>query len=242
MQRWKAVCCYDGSAFCGWQSQSNKLGVQDFLEARLQSIFKRHVRIHGSSRTDAGVHARQQVFHFDADWSHPPLCLLNAINSRLGRELQLSHIELVDDNFHARFSSQGKHYSYFILNRKANPFEWRYCWDIVRPLELQKMQEVANLFVGTHDFTAFSGKVQPGENTIKTLHSLQITNDSFLRFDFKGSGYLYRMVRKIVGALVMVSDGRLSCEKIRQLLAEPSKKIPITTAPARGLFLEEVYF
>ncbi|MDR0392972.1 MAG: tRNA pseudouridine(38-40) synthase TruA [Puniceicoccales bacterium] len=245
MCRWKCVCSYEGSAFCGWQSQSHQQGVQDILENRLRKIFKRLVRIHGSSRTDAGVHAKGQIFHFDAAWNHGAVTLLKAMNANLGPYLQVKDVQTTDPNFHARFSACGKRYRYYLLLRRPTPFEWRYCWGISGiNFQLERMQEAAKLFEGTHLFSAFAGKVSPRECSTKHLFRVEVMSQppDGVYVEMIGSGYLYRMVRKIVGALVAVAYGKLSVEQITRLLETGTKELQIVTAPAQGLFLEEVLY
>ena len=242
--RWKCTCAYDGTEFCGWQSQANKQAIQDVLEAQIAQIFKRFVRIHGSSRTDAGVHARAQVFHFDADWIHGEDCLLKAINSRLPTSIKIVKVEAVDELFHARFSGKGKRYCYYFQLHPATPFNARYIWHVPnKNLDIECMQSAAKLFLGTHDFRGFAGKVLPGENTVKILSNIHIISgqDSFV-LSISGSGYLYRMVRMIMGALTMCGMHKITPEFITERLALKQLQIPIVTAPPHGLFLEEIFY
>ncbi|MDR1254794.1 MAG: tRNA pseudouridine(38-40) synthase TruA [Puniceicoccales bacterium] len=245
MYRWKCVCSYEGSAFCGWQSQSHRQGVQDILEDRLQKIFKHPIRIYGSSRTDAGVHARAQVFHFDAAWNYGAATLLRAMNANLGPYLQIKEVQAMDPNFHARFSACGKRYRYYLLLRRPTPFEWRYCWGISSTnFQLDRMQEAAKLFEGTHLFSAFAGKISSRECSTKHLSRVevmpQLSDGAYV--EMIGSGYLYRMARRIVGTLVAVAHGKLSMGQITRLLETGIKELQIVTAPAQGLFLEEVLY
>lgn len=242
--RWKCTCAYDGTRFCGWQSQANHLAVQDVLEDRLQFIFKKFIRIHGSSRTDAGVHAKGQVFHFDADWSHDPERLKMAINSRLDHDIRILSVEQVDDQFHARFSVKKKTYRYHFQLTPANPFEYPYVWDFsAKNFSVRRFEEAVPLFVGQHDFRGFSGKVLPEENCVKTLFSAKLffENNHWI-FETIGSGYLYRMVRMLMGSLVMCGYGKINPDFIEKRLQLQNLSYPIVTAPARGLFLEKVEY
>ncbi|MDR0755475.1 MAG: tRNA pseudouridine(38-40) synthase TruA [Puniceicoccales bacterium] len=245
MCRWKCVCSYEGSAFYGWQSQPHRSGVQDILEDRLQKIFKRLIRVHGSSRTDSGVHAKGQVFHFDAEWNYGAVTLLKAMNANLGPCLQIKNVQTADPKFHARFSACGKRYRYYLLLRKPTPFEWRYCWGISGiNFQLDRMQKAAKLFEGTHLFSAFAGKILSQECSTKHLSRVEVVPQSpdGMYVEMVGSGYLYRMVRRIVGALVAVAYEKLSLEQITYLLETGQKELQIVTAPAQGLFLEEVLY
>ena len=214
------------------------------IEARLFAIFKRFVRIHGSGRTDAGVHARGQVFHFDAEWKHAPEALLRALNRNLTLAVRITRVEAVDDTFHARFSAHQKRYHYYFQLRPADPFEARYVWSVPYPkLDMHLLEVAAQCFEGTHDFRGFAGKVLSCENTVKTLTSAVILkeNDRFV-LSLTGSGYLYRMVRKIMGALVMVGIEKIDGNFIEQRLRLENLQYPLMTAPACGLFLEEVLY
>ena len=242
--RWKCTCAYDGTEFCGWQSQSNRRAVQDVIEARLFEILKCPVRIHGSGRTDAGVHARGQVFHFDADWWHEADALLRALNCNLSPAIRITHVEAVADTFHARFSVHRKRYHYYFQIQPPDPFVLRYVWFVPYPrLDMKRLAEAVRCFIGTHDFRGFAGKVLPSENTIKTLTAASVfrENDRFV-LSLTGSGYLYRMVRKIMGALIMVGLGRIGVDFIGERLRSENLDYPIMTAPACGLFLEEVIY
>lgn len=243
--RWKCICAYDGTSFCGWQSQANGGSVQDAFEAQLATIFKRFIRIHGSSRTDTGVHARGQAFHFDADWQHGPIRLLHAINARLARTLKVLDITSVDEQFHARFSVLRKRYCYYFQMHPANPFEWRYLWDMpTKFFDLHQLDTAAQLFVGTHNFSGFSGKILPEENPNKTILQANVKKIGHGRFCLEviGSGFLYRMVRMMMGTLMMLIDKKIDTAFISERLALQNLEKPIVTAPARGLFLENIYY
>ncbi len=242
--RWKCICAYDGTNFCGWQSQANHLAVQNLLEERLQFIFKKFIRIHGSSRTDSGVHAKHQVFHFDANWTHGAEHLKMAINSRLGHNIRILSVKETDDQFHARFSVKRKTYRYHFQLTPATPFEYPYVWDLSgKNFNLDHLKKAASLFIGKHDFRGFAGKVLPEENCIKTLYSTKLfsENNQWI-FETIGSGYLYRMVRMIMGTLVMCGYGKIDFDFIEQRLQLKNLSYPIVTAPARGLFLENVEY
>lgn len=242
--RWKCTCAYDGTNFRGWQSQINHQAVQDIIEERLANIFKQFIRIYGSGRTDAGVHARGQVFHFDANWSYGPEALMRSINSRLVSSIRILKVESVNDDFHARFSGKWKRYCYYFQLYPALPFDCNYVWDIL-PLnfDIERLQEVLPLFEGEHDFRGFAGRVLPEENSVKCLSSVKLhkLKDRFM-LEFVGSGYLYRMVRMMTGSMVMCGYGKINSEFIKKRLSLKNLTSPIVTAPARGLFLEEVFY
>ena len=244
-QRWKGVCSYDGTDFEGWQSQPNGNTIQDVIEARLGEIFKKPLRIHGSARTDSGVHAKYQVFHFDATWNHPKEALCRALLSELPEGLHLNSLMPVPKTFHALHSATGKRYIYRAFEGDANPFESRFYWSLrFRRLNIEKMQQASRHLLGKHDFTAFSAiGGSPGDNPVKELRRLEIRRRGpRISFIVEGSGFLYKMVRRIVGALYNVGLGRLEPYQIKTLLANRVRDVNILTTPSKGLCLERVFY
>lgn len=244
-KKWKGVCAYDGTDFEGWQSQPRKNTIQDILEDKLATIFKKPVKIQGSARTDSGVHARQQVFHFVAAWHHPQDALFRAIMTGLPEGIQLISLAPTRKNFHALNSAKGKRYSYSIHEGQANPFNSRYMWSIGwRTLDESKMQEAANHLIGTHDFTAFTASGgSHGDNPVKELRKIAVKRKgNVIRITIEGSGFLYRMVRRISGMLYNVGLGRLDPGKVPGLLENKKRELVIHTAPAKGLCLEKVFY
>ena len=244
-KRWKGVCAYDGTDFEGWQSQPNGKTIQDILEARLSVIFKKPIRIQGSARTDSGVHAKQQVFHLDAEWKHPPDALFRALMSELPEGIHLKSLKPAPKSFHALHSAKGKLYIYKIFEGQADPFESRYCWSIGwRTLDIDKMRQAAQYLIGVHDFNAFSATGgSPGDNPVKEIFSIEIRKKGpRIQVLVHGSGFLYKMVRRIAGTLYNVGLNRLQPEKIKGLLENKKRELIIHTAQARGLCLERVYY
>jgi tRNA pseudouridine38-40 synthase len=244
VQRWKCVCAYDGTGFAGWQSQAGGVAIQDTIEARLAEIFKTPVRIHGSGRTDAGVHARGQVFHFDAAWRHAPEKLLAALRGGLPPTIQITSVRAVAGNFHARFSAKGKRYDYQVHLGEADPFTRAYCWSVSRPLDLDAMRAAADVLRGTHDFRAFTALNGPErENTVRELRRLDVSRRCRrVQIVAEASGFLYKMVRSLVGTLVAVGEGRLATGQVRAILAGRERVPAVQTAPAQGLFLTKVFY
>jgi tRNA pseudouridine38-40 synthase len=244
--RWKCTCAYDGTDFDGWQRQPGGGAVQNHIEAALTQIFDLPLQLHGSGRTDAGVHARGQCFHFDANWAHEPEKLIRALHSILPTSIRIKSVKSVSDDFHARFSVSGKRYLYNYYLGRADPVDERYLWacrDL--PLDLKVMQAAADRLLGTHDFSAYSathGK-ENDPNPIKTITRLQLRQrGKFIRLDAEGSGFLYRMVRSIAGALYAVGRGRLTPDDIAEILESKKRTHRIVTAPAKGLFLDRVFY
>lgn len=244
VRRWCGVCAYDGTGFAGWQSQSGGGAIQDAIEARLAAIFKRPVRIHGSGRTDAGVHARGQVFHFDADWPHGAAKLLTALRIGLPPAIQVKSARPVPADFHARFQATGKRYVYHVSLGDADPFTRPYCWTVFRPLDLAAMEAAAEILRGRHDFRAFTALNGPArEDTVRDLRTLALTRRGrSLRITAEADGFLYKMVRSLVGALVAVGEGRLTPAQVKAILASRERIVLVQTAPPQGLFLEKVFY
>ena len=246
--RWKCTVAYDGTGFHGWQSQTGGNTIQDFLEKRLETLFDQKIRIHGSGRTDSGVHARGQVFHFDGQWANPSTDLLNALRSGLPESIQVSAVRPVaaKDDFHARYSTIGKRYIYLIYEGYIPPHETRYYWSLGRrKLDVGLMNEAAAPLVGKHDFSAFSAESGDGsaENPVKDLRMLSIKRRGRrIRIATEASGYLYKMVRRLVGALVDVGLGKLPPAELERILKSRKRSALVVTAPARGLCLEKVFY
>ena len=244
VQRWKCLCAYDGGHFNGWQSQPGGGAVQDVIERCLQSILNREVRIHGSGRTDAGVHAHGQVFHFDEAWKHGPAKLVAALRGGLPRSIQVRSVRLVPGDFHARFSARGKVYFYQLHRGAADPFLDPYCWSIAWPLAVESMRAAAQCLTGRHDFRAFSASngVEKG-NTVRCLRRLEVTaRGTRLRITAEADGFLYKMVRSLVGVLVAVGQGKLTPAEVETILHSARRTPAVQTAPAQGLFLARVLY
>jgi tRNA pseudouridine38-40 synthase len=247
MSRWKCVCAYDGGGFSGWQSQPGGGSVQDAVEARLREITGSPVRVHGSGRTDAGVHALAQVFHFDTLWKHGPEKLAAALAHGLPRTLQIVSVRSAPESFHARFSAKGKVYVYHLYLGDPDPFTRPYCWSILGPLDLRLMRAAAAALRGKHDFGAFSARngEEPGEGagTVRSLRRLEVLGGGRrLQILAEADGFLYKMVRSLVGALVSAGEGKLAVPEIRALLASGVRTARIQTAPPQGLFLRKVLY
>ena len=247
MKRWKCTCAYDGGRFSGWQSQAAGSGVQDVLEARLAEVLGVHARIHASGRTDAGAHASGQVFHFDADWPHGAEKLAAALRHRLDRAIQVVSVRPAAQDFHARFSARGKVYSYHIHLGDADPFTRPYCWVVPRPLDMKAVRAAAGVLVGRHDFAAFSalngeGPAKDGD-TVRHLRRLEVAlRGRSVRVLAEADGFLYKMVRRLVGALVAAGEGKLGPGDLRELLGSGVRTSRFQTAPAQGLFLRRVLY
>lgn len=244
--RWKCICAYDGTDFDGWQRQIHGAAVQNILENALTRIFDTPLKTHGSGRTDAGVHARGQCFHFDADWPHDSGKLIRALHSILPVSLKIISATRVPKTFHARHSAIGKRYTYRYHLGRANPLEQRYVWACRdTPIDFEAMCEAAARLTGRHDFSAYGathGK-DSDPNPVKTVHRLDLLKrGKHIKMTTEGSGYLYRMVRSFAGALYSVGRGRLTPDDISEILASKKRTHRIVTAPGTGLCLEKVFY
>jgi tRNA pseudouridine38-40 synthase len=247
VQRWRVMCAYDGHDFCGWQSQPDGSGVQDRLEQRLAEMTKNPVRIHGSGRTDAGVHALGQVFHFDLDWPHAAEKLHKALQATLPDSLLIRSVRKAAASFHARHSTCGKRYTYTCHVGHALPQVVRYLWALPdKPLAVEAMRAAAAHLLGEHDFTSFGAWPRDAAeqgNPVKTIWRLDLTERGrHLTFTVEGSGFLYKMVRSMVGTLVAVGQGRMAASAIPELLQQQQRVPAIVTAPPQGLCLDHVFY
>lgn len=242
--RWKVVCAYHGASFFGWQSQPRQRCVQDVVQEVLESILRQKIVIHGSSRTDTGVHARGYVFHFDAAWVHPTERLLAACRSRLPADVFFHRVQKVSPSFHSRFSAIRKQYIYYLKEGPVDPFEAPFCYGVKSLLDTDLMQAGADQLIGRHDFAAFSAS--PGhvrESTVRYLIRLEVKRrGKRVRVIAEADGFLYKMVRTLVGGLIKVGQGIIPPEKLAEVLESKVRTALIPTAPARGLFLEKVFY
>ncbi len=238
------MCAYDGTAFAGWQSQTGGTAIQDVIEQRLAQMLGGLIRIHASGRTDAGVHARGQVFHFDAPWRHGPDKLLAALRSGLPESIQIKSTKAVSTNFHARFSATGKIYHYYLHLGDADPFTRPWSWPLFKPLDFPAMEAAAAVLQGKHDFKAFSAENgTEREDSVRDLRRLDIVRRGrTVRIAAEADGFMYKMVRSLVGTLVTVGEGRLTPQRVAEILASRARTPLVHTAPAKGLFLERVFY
>ena len=244
LSRWKCACAYDGGPFNGWQSQEGGNTIQDLIEKQLKKIFGRQIRIEGSGRTDSGVHALAQVFHFDAAWSHGADKLRLALQTGLPRSIQLKSLRAAPAKFHARFDAKGKVYRYHVYLGAADPFSVAWCWSLNRELDWAAVAATAKVLRGKHDFWAFSGENdRTYETTVRDLRQLEISRrGKRVTFTFEADGFLYKMVRSLTGALVNAGLGKLTAAEVAGLLKSRRRIPAVVTAPPQGLFLVKVIY
>ncbi len=229
---------YDGSSFSGWQSQRVLTTVQDSLEAALSRVADCPVKVVGAGRTDAGVHARGQVAHFDVDVQRSPRSWVLGTNNYLPAGIALRWAREVPEHFHARYSAESRVYRYCILNRWSRPGLAASRVSFVhRPLELAPMQQAAACLVGEHDFSAFRASECQAKSPIRRLSSLRLAQSGeLIVFEVRANAFLHHMVRNIAGMLIAVGQGDRQPDWAAQVLASRDRKLNAATAPAGGLY------
>ncbi len=245
--RFVCTVAYDGTNFFGWQSQPGGNTIQDFLEKRLAEIFRRPVRVHVSGRTDSGVHANAQVFHFDEIWAHDLGKLLLAMRSYLPAGILIKNIRTVRAGFHARYSACGKRYVYRIYEGFAPPQAERYVLGTgIQKLNTDAMRVAAGKLLGVHNFWAFGanhGQSPEKENPVKDLRRLDVVRrGKNITITTEASGYLYKMVRRLVGGLIKVGSGKMTPDELVAYRDARTISAVVPTAPARGLTMEKVFY
>ena len=246
--KFKLTIAYDGTGYQGWQVQKIGTGVQEKIECALAKLFPSQPRVHGSSRTDTGVHALGLVAHFAVPRAECKLSvgrLLIAINAWLPEDIRVLAVRRVAPGFHARFDATGKQYRYFLWNHPAhNPLLRRNAWHIRRKLDFPAMRAAARHFIGRLDFRSL--RANPDYDTTSTVRTLTRCDlrrsGSLITFVIEGDGFLYKMCRGIVGTLVQVGEGKLPPDAIPAILAHRDRRVAGMTAPAQGLGLWKVFY
>ncbi len=245
--RYKITIEYDGTNLVGWQKQKEGPSVQEFLEKAVAGFSHRQTEIFGAGRTDAGVHALGQVAHFDLDSDLSEYKMQESLNALL-RELQapvaVIKTEIVDEDFHARFSAVGRGYIYRILNRRgASPLRINRVWQVTYPLDIDAMQKGAGYLLGNHDFSSFRGSGCQALSPIKTLDKLDITQQGDeIIFTVEARSFIYHQVRNMVGTLQEVGNGKLAPEDVKRILDARDRTQAGVSAPAYGLYLNKVMY
>ncbi len=242
--RYKVIVAYDGSHYVGWQTQHQNNSVQEAIECVLYQIHKQKIEIVGSGRTDAKVHAKGQVFHFDSNLSMSAEAIERACNSLLSKDIRVQSVHEVCDDFHARFHAKRKCYEYLISKEMNNPFIQSYMSIESNALDINKMQKCADIFVGTHDFTSFtSARIDVRKSRVKTIHSIDIQEyDSYIKLRFEGNGFLRYMVRMLTQTIIEAGKGKLEISEVERMLKARSKEVCRYKASPCGLYLAEVIY
>ena len=245
MSRYKITIEYDGTNYSGWQKQSGAVSIQEKIEQAIYKFSNEEAMVYGSGRTDAGVHAKGQVAHFDLvkNWdTHNVICAINFYIRNDG--IVIKDCEQVVDDFHARFWALKRVYKYVILNRKTPPaLEANRVWYVRSDLDVEKMRDATKLLIGTHDFSSFRSAACQAKSPIKTLDSIDIQSfEEKIVITVMAKSFLHNMVRNLAGALCLIGSGKWSNDDLLKFLNAKNSKGHKYTAPSAGLYLEEVIF
>lgn len=244
MDKVKLIVSYDGTDYYGWQRQDDVPSIQEELEKTCCKLFKQNINIQGAGRTDAGVHARGQCATFEVDTMIPMERIPLVLNRILPPDIVVTSAEIVSDDFHARYSAKNKTYKYKIVNADYPIPQMRnYAEFIYIPLNIEDMDKGAQYFVGTHDFSAFCSSKNTKKTTTRTIHYAKISKDEeIITFEVCGNGFLYNMVRIMVGTLIQVGTGHMEPSKISDIILSKDRKKAGNTVPACGLTLSGVEY
>ncbi len=245
IRNFKIVVEYDGSAYRGWQRQKNGLSIQQVLEEAIKKITGQKVSVIGSGRTDAGVHALNQVASFRCVTKLPVNSIYRGVNSVLPEDIVVKEMEEVPFEFHAQRDVKSKIYVYKICNQKLRPALGRnYSWFVRFDLDLPKMRQAAKYLLGTHDFSCFCATGTDVQDRVRTIMNIEIKKvaQGNIEIIVEAKGFLKYMVRNIIGTLVEVGRGKRLPEEMKKIIASRDRKIAGATAPAHGLFLMEVKY
>ena len=243
--RYVLVLSYDGTAYCGWQRQKNGLSVQEVVETAIRSLTGADVTVTGSGRTDAGVHALAQVAHFDGDFSIPPEKFYLALNPYLPPDVKAIASFAAPPSFHARYSAKKKTYRYsFYYSAVVLPVKDRYAQPVAEEnIDLDKLRNASEVFLGEHDFAAFRSVGSSVKDTVRTIYAIRVEDtEGGFYIEVTGNGFLYNMVRVMVGSLLAVANGDLTAEEIAAALSSGQRDKRFKTLPAKGLLLVGVQY
>lgn len=240
MNTYRLDLAWDGRPFCGWQVQPNQDSIQGRVEEALSRLFGgENIRVQAAGRTDAGVHALQQIVSFTAEAERKEEQILRGLNALLPPEIICSKVEVREEGFQARRASKLKMYRYRVLHRKIrSPFRHQQTWWISYPLDIELMKEAILLFQGTHDFSAFRAQGCSAKTTIRSIQAARLLEvDDELHFEFEGKGFLRHQVRIMVGTMIELGARGIPKQRILELLVQKDRSLAGQTAPAHGLWL-----
>lgn len=243
MFRYKCVVSYDGTNYMGFQIQDDLPTIELSITNALKKLLDLDVKIYASGRTDRYVHARNQVFHFDIENKLPEIGILKGLNSYLPKDIHIKSVEIVDEDFHSRFSVKSKEYRYYINTGEYDPLTANYSMHITN-LDVSKMQSAIKRFEGVHDFKGFaSASIDPRKSTVKEIYSATVRmRGDYIEISFIGSSFLKYQVRRMVGALIEVARGKEKEEFITMVIESKNPKISHRVADGCGLYLYQVNY
>lgn len=254
MKRIRIIVAYDGTGYCGWQIQPNGITIEEVINRALSKLLGEQIRVIGASRTDSGVHALGNVAVFDTETRIPPERISYALNQRLPDDIVIVRSEEVPVDWHPRYCDCIKTYEYHIFNAKIpNPIRRSMTYFVSYPLDLEKMRRAAECLVGKHDFASFCNIKTSVEDTVRTIYELEILEQPVegpddlrdgreIRIRIRGNGFLYNMVRIIVGTLLRVGRGYYTPEQVKEILEAKNRQAAGVTAPPQGLVLEKIEY
>ena len=244
MRRIRIIVAYDGTNYVGWQVQPNGISIQAHLERALNELTDERIRVEGSGRTDSGVHARAQVAHFDTGVRMAADKFAIAMNMHLPPDIRVLYSEECDPAFHARFSAKQKQYAYTVqVGTHADVFSRLYSLHLHVTPDFDAMQQAASAVIGTHDFAAFKCSDSEMENTVRTITQSEWTkNGNLWVYSVTGNGFLYNMVRILVGTMLEIGSGKRPVSDMQKALESKDRKQAGATAPAHGLCLMRVVY
>ena len=243
-QRFAAGVEYDGSEFFGWQVQSHARSIQSTLNAAISTVANETLTTAAAGRTDTGVHACGQVVHFDSVAPRSDHAWLRGINSNLPADIAIQWVRAVSPDFHARYSALARTYCYVILNRPVRSALDRHrAWQVRTPLDASLMQVAGQFLLGEHDFSSFRAAGCQSKSAVRRVEHLEVVrHGDYLTVEVRANGFLYHMVRNIVGSLVRVGSGEAEAGWASELLALKDRRVAAPTAPSSGLFLAAVHY
>lgn len=235
---------YDGTDYCGWQKQKDLPTIQAYLERCIFQLTGEEVAVYGASRTDSGVHAYGQVANFHTESKISAEVFAKALNAYLPEDIVITESSEVAPEFHAQFCARAKAYSYHIICRPVRPaIESRYAHWVMHPLSVERMRKAANFLIGTHDFSSFEAANSPRNCNVRTVNYIDISQKNcYIKISVEADGFLYRMVRNIVGTFIAVARDQMEVEAVCSILKAKDRTLAAATAPAKGLFLQYVVY
>lgn len=241
MRNLKVTIQYNGENYCGWQKQPDTLGIQGTIQNAIYEITKEEVQLNASGRTDAGVHALGQVANFKLESKIPTYKIPSALNAKLPKDISIIACTEVDDEFHSRYSAKGKRYRYLIYNNMyRSPIYKDTSYHVRYDLDFEKMCEEAKHLIGEHDFKGFMSSGSSVNDTVRTIYDITLEKqENLIILEVEGNGFLYNMVRIIVGTLVDIGRGRIN-ESLKDIIDSKNRGKCGHTAPPHGLFLKKV--
>lgn len=240
----KLILCYRGTGYLGFQVQPGGITICEAVQDAIERIFGVRYDVKGCSRTDSGVHANRYCLNFRTDSDLPAWRIKRGLNAVLPGDIAVLEAEDAPEEFHARYSCKGKRYVYKIWNSEVrNPFLTGLTYHYFRPIDLERARQVCGVFVGTHDFAAFCGSKNTKEDTVRTIYACDMRRSGDLvEFFVEGDGFLYNMVRILVGTVLAVNENRLDVRDLPRMMELGVRRVECRTMPACGLYLDEVFY